>query len=218
MADGSSFPQIPSTVWWGVRALLNKTPRMALSDDILGVELRVQPAAAKQYVAELKRVGILNEDNKATDLAHKWRMSDTYHEAVKIILAQSYGESLQTIAPMSTDRAKAIDWFQRQGLGEGAARNKAATYFLIASPEPGETTGKSPTQSTARPRPTKQIRPSHATRGSGDEERKEAMSSEGTIFPVNLNLQIHISADASVEQIDAIFGSMRKHLGNVRLS
>lgn len=66
MAEKASYPQIPSTVWWGVRRLLQRSPNAVIDERTLGVDLEVQEAAARQYLAELKRVGILNDDNKAT--------------------------------------------------------------------------------------------------------------------------------------------------------
>lgn len=217
MAENNSYPQIPTTVWWGVRSLLNKTPRATIGDDLLGVELSVQPAAARQYVTELKRVGLLSEDNKATELAHKWRMADGYADAVKEILDNCYGESLQTVAPTVSDRAKAVDWFQRQGLGEGSARNKASTYFLIASAEPGESPSRAAGASAPKParQSAKEAKPAPRKAEPAVEKGSDGAFSA---FPVNLNLQIHISADATTDQIDAIFSSMRKHLGNARLS
>lgn len=220
MADIPSFPQIPATVWWGVRSILNKTPRIAISEDLLGIELSVQPAAARQYVSELKRVGLLTEDNRGSDLAHRWRMDETYQEAVTEILEASYGEELLAVAPNPVDRAKAIAWFQRQGLGEGSARNKAATYVLIASALPGEAAPRSGSAGAQKPKTTraKEVkapdRPVTPQKLSDDGVGHKG----GTLFPVNLNLQIHISADASADQIDAIFASMRKHLGNAQLS
>lgn len=225
MADIPSYPQIPATVWWGVRSILNKTPRIAISEDLLGIELSVQPAAARQYVTELKRVGLLTEENRASDLAHKWRMDETYQDAVAEILEASYGEELLAVAPSPIDRTRAIAWFQRQGLGEGSARNKAATYVLIASALPGEAAPRSGNAVAQKPKAVKfkeakapaNTAPANNVHvekaGEGGVEQQG-----GSIFPVNLNLQIHISADASVDQIDAIFGSMRKHLGNARLS
>ncbi|WEK03804.1 MAG: DUF5343 domain-containing protein [Candidatus Devosia phytovorans] len=221
MADISSFPQVPTTVWWGVRNLLNKTPRATVSDDLLGVELGVQQAAARQYVSELKRIGILSEDNKATDLAHKWRMQDSYSEAVSEILDRCYGDSLRTVAPDPSERAKAVDWFQRQGLGEGSARNKAASYFLIASPEPGEAPARPASSTQAKPRkavPASKVSTENLSLKSESQVDQKNHSQFQGAFPVNLNLQIHISADASTDQIEAIFSSMRKHLGNARLS
>ena len=223
MADIPSYPQIPTTVWWGVRSLLNKTPRVAISEDLLGIELNVQPAAARQYVTELKRVGLLSDENRATDLAHKWRMDETYREAVGDILQACYGEELLAVAPdPADDRVKAVAWFQRQGLGEGSARNKAATYVLIASALPGEaaprSAGTSAPKAKAKPKAQKSEAKVDGSSVSGGKEPEREVQAFGSIFPVNLNLQIHISADASPDQIDAIFGSMRKHLGNARLS
>ncbi len=64
MAEKISYPQIPSTVWWGVRSILQRTPGATIDERLLGVQLGVQEAASRQYIAELKRVGILNDDNK----------------------------------------------------------------------------------------------------------------------------------------------------------
>jgi hypothetical protein len=139
MAEKASYPQIPSTVWWGVRKLLQRSPNAVVNERTLGVDLQVQEAAARQYLAELKRVGILNEDNKATPLAGRWRHDDTYAEAVQEILATAYPEDLVQLAPPgSVDRHKVISWFTREGLGVGTAGNKAATYIMISSVTPNE--------------------------------------------------------------------------------
>ncbi|MGB3024712.1 hypothetical protein [Paradevosia shaoguanensis] len=221
MAESTSYPQIPSTVWWGARAVLNKTPRISLDETALGVELGVQTAAARQYVTELKRVGLLDENYKATDLAHRWRMPDTYSDAVSEIIERAYGDGLLTIAPTVDDRSKAIDWFQRQGLGEGSARNKAATYFLIASSVPADAPAK-PAVSTGQQRTKRaaKVAKPETTSDAGDTIHRKSAAGMQVIgsFPINLNLQIHISADASVDQIEAIFSSMQKYLGNARVS
>lgn len=81
MADKLSYPQIPATVWWGVRNIFQRTPNATISEKTLGVELSVQEVAARQYITKLRRVGILNEDSKATPLAQKWRHDDTYGAA-----------------------------------------------------------------------------------------------------------------------------------------
>ena len=54
----------------------------------------MQEAAARQYIAELKRVGVLNDENKATPLAQKWRHDETYGEAVDEVLRGAYPPSL----------------------------------------------------------------------------------------------------------------------------
>ena len=222
MADKNRFPQIPSTVWWGVRNILQRSPNVTIDERLLGVELNVQPAAAKQYVAELRSVGILNEENKATPLAARWRLDDTYQEAVGEIIAAAYPQGLRDVSsPQDGDRKKAKSWFMQEGLGEGAAGNKAATYFLIGSEQPGD----APTRSTGQVRgegtrkaPAKQP----AGKGSSERPVKEEVRQEAvhkvvpqmknSVMPLNVNVQIHISAEAGTEQIDAIFAAMRRYL------
>ena len=74
MADkAAGFPQIPARVWWGVRDLLNRSPKMKFDDGSLAATLDVQPAAARQYLTELKRIGLLDEKGAATELGERWR-------------------------------------------------------------------------------------------------------------------------------------------------
>ena len=209
-----SFPQIPATVWWGIRALLQKTPSARFDDSMLAASLGVQVAAARQYLAELKRVGLLDEEGKATDLASKWRLEDRYEEAVRELVSGAYPDSLVTIAPPGdADRKVVKSWFLSQGLGEGSAGNKTATYLLISALEPGEnssTPAAAQKKSVAKEKDEKPKFSNNAgrkSRDTGDEKQKKFDS-----FPLNVNVQIHISADASPEQIDSIFQSMRKHL------
>ena len=99
MADKVRFTQIPSTVWWGVRSLIQRTPNVVIDERLLGISLGVQEAAARAYVSELRSVGILSEDNKPTSLAQKWRLDETYAEAVEKIIQATYPEGLVHVAP-----------------------------------------------------------------------------------------------------------------------
>src|SRR5262249_8994470 len=122
MADKQSYPQIPTAVWWGVRSFLQRSPGATIDERTLSVEFNVQEAAARQYVSKLKRVGILNDEAKATPLAQKWRHDDTYGDAVDELLKLAYPPGLIQIAPRgSADRQKIISWFMREGLGSGTA-------------------------------------------------------------------------------------------------
>src|SRR5689334_5681375 len=131
MADKTRYPQIPSTVWWGVRSLLQRTPNATVDEHFLSIQLKVQEAAARQYIAELKAAGILNDEGKATPLAQRWRLDETYADAVKELVASTYPEGLLQVAPPGdADRSRIVNWFMLEGLGKGAAGNKAATYLL----------------------------------------------------------------------------------------
>ena len=104
----------------------------------------------------------------------------------------------------------------RDGLGSGTAGNKAATYLLISSNLPGE----SPSRGNAVPQRTGTGEGQQpAKRGAQKGGRslagvKEDMtpSHQSGPMPLNINVQIYISADATGEQIEFIFAAMRRYL------
>lgn len=216
MADKNSFPQIPSTVWWGVRNILQRAPSTTIDERLLSVQLAVQDAASRQYILELKRAKILSEDNKATALAQKWRLDETYVEAVDEIIAAIYPEGLLDVAPPGeADRQKVVSWFLHEGLGQGAAGNKAATYLLLSSREPNEAPGRA--VATKKPDTGKQPRGTSVSKPktiSAASQRAASPSprSYSESYPLNINVQIHISADAGTDQIESIFAAMRRYL------
>jgi hypothetical protein len=230
MADKTRYPQIPSTVWWGVRSILQRTPNATVDERLLGVQLEVQEAAARQYIAELKAANVITDEGKATPLAQKWRLDDTYTDAVKDLVASIYPEGLRHIAPLGdADRSKIVNWFMLEGLGKGAAGNKAATYLLVSSPTPNESPTRGATQAskeggdarTRRQRATSKTRavssaqlPAERTTVMGGSKgvHSDRHPPASEKFPLYVNVQIHISADAGSEQIESIFSAMRKYL------
>jgi hypothetical protein len=223
MADKQKFPQIPSTVWWGVRSILQKSPKATIDERMLGVQLGVQEAAAKQYLSELKNVGILNEDLRATDVAAKWRLNDSYGEAVEELVNRNYPEGLVHLAhPSEGDRQKIISWFEREGLGRGSAGNKAATYLLIGSALPNDPPNKGNGGQVKPKAGAKKVAPSPSVAVRKTTEAKNPVGRKGqgtpreesNLMPLNVNVQIHISADAGVDQINAIFAAMKRYLAD----
>lgn len=226
MADKNRYPQIPSTVWWGVRSIINRTPNATIDERLLGVQLGVQEVAAKAYISELRHVGIVTDEGKATPLAQRWRLDESYAEAVNDLIRSAYPEGLIHVAPPGdADRQKVVSWFQREGLGQGSARNKAATYLLLSSQTPNEAPKTTPkaaqTDDSARIRPMRRQASGGRTTSALDDQAKRegsgvsrsAPESRGLeAFPLNVNIQIHISADAGTEQIESIFQAMRRYL------
>lgn len=231
MADKVRYPQIPSTVWWGVRSIMQRTPNATIDERLLGVTLGVQEAAARAYIVELRSVGILSDENKATPLAQKWRLEDSYAEAVDQIIQSTYPEGLVHVAPPGeAERQKVVSWFLREGLGQGAAGNKAATYLMISSPTPNEAPRAVAKAAQGESSPRGRAAPTKAQRTTTTVEREVGRAppkggGEGgghggsggqkagsETFPLNVNVQIHISADAGTEQIESIFQAMRRYL------
>jgi hypothetical protein len=223
MAEASTYPQIPKSAYWALRRFLNKRPNVTLAGDLVAAEISVQPTAAKQYVIELQRLGILDGEAKLTKLGHEWRLDDTYRTATNSIIEACYPESLFALAhPGEAEKAKVMGWFAAQGLGTGSAGNKAATYLLLANDnsmgEGDASTSKKGSTSSGREgaakraaRIAKQVpelgRAVAEQQGTFGEQQNNQAS-----IPLNINLQIHISADASPEQINLVFESMKRHL------
>lgn len=222
MADKNRYPQIPSTVWWGLRSILQRTPTAKIDERFLGVQLGVQETAARAYINELRSVGLIDEEGRATNLAQEWRLDDTYQNAVGELVASNYPEGLIHVAPPGeADRQKVVSWFQREGLGSGAAGNKAATYLMISSPTPNDAAkvpAKAGTDGAKAPKVPREVAraerapklaaktlPTKAATGKQQRQGVDAM-------PLNINIQIHISADAGSEQIESIFQAMRRYL------
>lgn len=214
MAESKGYPQIPGRVWWGVRDMINRSPNMKFDENNLAVTLGVQPVAARQYLKELSRVGILDEDGAATDLGKVWRLDDRYEEAIETILRAAYPEGLISIAPIGgADRPTVERWFQNDGLGTGTAKNKAGTYLMIANDRPGEVKVRT---ASATKQPNADKKPARINEPKVERQtEKQRTTKQATGLPaLNVNVQIHISADASSEQIETIFSSMRKYLND----
>lgn len=208
-----NYPQLPKGVWQGVWALLRKTPSRKMDEKALAAELGVQATAAKAYARELMKIGILDEEFRPTDLANRWRQNGKDSALIEEILEKSYPQDLRDLAPVGDiDRDKVIRWFISDGLGEGSAKNKAATYIMLTEGIDEESVSSpaksSPKQSKARGEKNRDIDPVKIK--AKPDQRKP---SDGGDFKPELavNIQIHISADASSDQIDAIFSSMAKY-------
>lgn len=224
MASTQSFPQVPNTVWRGVWGLLKRSPNRKLDEATLAIELNVQNTAARQYIVELNRLGILELDGAPTNLANKWRQDGDDPSIIQEILGIAYPDDLLQLAPPDKiDRAKITKWFGNQNLGEGAAKNKAATYIRVATGMslPDAATDRAPRSSGGTSKKTTKKTDSKSTTGqsakplvSGEGQRGDpgvGNGSERRQPNLNVNVQIHISADASTEQIDAIFVAMRRY-------
>lgn len=217
MADKTSFPQIPRPVWYGVRSMFSRSLSRRLDENALAAALDVQPSAAKQYLLELRRVGLINEEGAPTELAAKWRSEDGFDEAIQDILKIAYPENLVALAPAKgADRAVVERWFKNHGLGEGTAKNKAATYLMIANgtPTPDQVVQSSPAggRTPRVSQPASKPANSPRTRSQEGNGNKGTKADQTASIPLNVNVQIHISADATSDQIETIFSAMRKYL------
>jgi hypothetical protein len=168
-------------------------------------------------------VGLIDDDGALTDRGNKWRLDPTYGEACQEILDEIYPEELMLLAndDGSPDAQKVRTWFDHKGFGESNAGQMAATYTMIASKEVPEAPASEP-KGGAKKSSSKSAQAKTAKAPSTPEQKNEAAGPSTTSAPpatplaggpnVHLDIQVHIPADASLEQIEAIFASMAKHL------
>ena len=178
----------------------------------------------------LETLGIIDHEGKPTGRAKLWRDDQHYSDVCKAIVKEIYPEELISAVPdPALEKDKAKSWFAKQtGVGDAAASRMVALYSVLveadASKQPDlerkSAAKKSPPKATPAAAKTGKRAESAAVaskpKSSPLEGRPGSGNLTGRAIPespeVNINLQIHISADASPDQIDQIFASMSKHL------
>ncbi len=172
----------------------------------------------------LRVTGIIDKDSKPTELAIRWRDDAQYPSVCNEIRQVVYPQELLDLAPDPSVSRQAIQtWFANHtGVGESGARKMAAFYgvLLDADPTKQAETSATPAASLRTPARAQKASPSVKRQPAGsspsgasttDSETQEG-DKRKSLPDFNINVQIHIAADAKPEQIDQIFASMAKHL------
>lgn len=212
--SASSFPVLSGANWWTLRTRFKTAyPKSSITEEYLASVLGMQIQSVKNncILTNLRTLGLLDEENKCTDLANKWRLDDSYAEACHEICEHVYPSELIDIG---TDRSAISTWFMnKSGAGESLASKLTTLYLTLAIPEIKESVQKGKTMPKVQDKQEKGAKSRVKSTKSKEEHIKRTMElPEASVPSMNINLQIHISAEASLEQIDQIFSSMGKHL------
>ena len=102
-----------------------------------------------------KAVGPIDEDNKPTNRAMRWRDDAQYPSVRQEIREEVYPEELLgAFLDSPIDRQALERWFANNtGVGLGAARQRASFYMLLVEADPAKQEGTSTSQTG--PKPTK---------------------------------------------------------------
>lgn len=210
------YPIIPTRTWWDLRRAFSRSLPGEVSPRYLATVLGIQERAAANVMPNLRRVGLIDDGGAPTERAVLWRDDAHYAEICQTIISEVYPKQLTDAAPApDPDRDRVASWFGRDTrTGSAASTQMARLYLLLAK---GDVAGASgPEEAGVAPK----------TSRSDSVPKAKARTSEGpdkatgvrprspqSIEPVvQINLQVQIDASASVEQIDAIFDSMARHL------
>jgi len=171
-----------------------------------------EASARNNILPYLKQVKIIDDDGKPNDRAKKWRDDTQFKTVCAEIITEIYPQELQDVCPDTlADRDSVERWFSNDtGDGKVAVNKMVAFYTILIEADPPNTSepkkkslsAKTPVRKSSQ-KPTVTPKPENANKS---DDRKNNIPS------MNINLQIHISSDASPDQIDKIFESMAKHI------
>jgi hypothetical protein len=221
-----SYPYMTAGQWHGIRDRLRKSVPKVVDVDWVMAALGTSEKGARNVLPQLRAVGLIGADGKPVeDLVHDLRDDNSYGAACRRILERLYPPALLDTWPDSDeDPDKVAAWFMRNaGTGTATAKMQARLYLLLLSgevPSQGEVAKKPAIKRAASTAPAK--KPTKKS-GAGSDHKDGQSSSPGnspdprpsanSLGPaLHIDMQIHISADASDTQIDTIFKSMAKHL------
>lgn len=233
MAENTSktaFPVIPVKHWWALRERFKKTIPAVVNESYLASVLDMTEISARSnIIPSLRYTGIIDDEGKPTERAVKWRDDIHYAEVCEEIRKEVYPSELLDIAPdPEHDRESAQRWLANTTrAGEKAVNRILAVYLLLVEADVSKSTGaikpgqqkskairkmepstkELPIPAVMKP-PVAKVDTDIPQSGQASQHRVRTNLSSA----LNLNIQIHISSEASPEQIDQIFASMAKHL------
>lgn len=213
----STFPMLPAIHWWSLRNKFQKGIPKTLSDTSLSTVLKTKPDSVRVNVLPyLKAIGLIDEKGNVLEKASEWVDDSRYGDVCAGIVAAIYPKDLTESIPNPAKERKAVEaWFsERTKAGTSAVKRMASFYTLLAEAD----------LSKKRERPAGPAKKAGGAaraesavregKGKGKPEREKgpAPARASELMPVNMNIQIHIPADASPEQIQEIFRNIGKYL------
>jgi hypothetical protein len=207
---------MPLQHWWSLRKKFHHSIPTKVTADYVASTLDMKASSARANVLPpLKTVGLIKEDGTPTPLAKRWRDDQEYPAVCDEIKKAVYPTELLEAAPEpAKDSEPARRWFAgRTGHGEAAVKRMVAFYRVLSERDPSaaqqnETAKARPPSATKRGK-VPRVKPPSVQRKVDDHHQPHTQM-HGP--PLHINVQIHISSDASPDQIDQVFSSMAKHL------
>jgi len=215
-----SYPRLSAKSWWALREKFNiKIPTLVDSAYLATALSMGKQSARNNILPFLKTIGLIDSDGKPKELTKRWRDNTEYAKVCKEMLENVYPKSLLEAAPdPSKNRDDVKRWFKTEtGLGDSAA-NKMTAFFTLL--QEADVEGKKRIQETAKkPAETKAVKKKPKEKSLVEKQvnrETEEAKGEGQVvnqFPeIHINVQVHVSADSTPEQVDHLFASIVKHL------
>jgi len=217
-----TFQMLPVAHWWTLRERFKQSMPGIVTDNYLATALNMQPGSAQVNVLPyLKDIGLIDNNGKTQKLAKAWRDDNQYADVCMKMREKLYPAELRDSVPNPSEDRNAVErWFANHtGVGSGAVKRMAAIYVVISEADISKKPDKPITRESRgikKKTMAKSVSQSNSARLTPTTPKPLAQTPPA-VFPnptpgLNINLEIHISADATPDQIDKIFESMAKHI------
>ena len=220
MAEQITYPSISEKNWWTIREKFKASLPATVSPNYIKTLLTMssESSARSNVLTPLKRLGLIDDNNKPTQLATDWRLDDKYKTACETMIQNVYPqELLDLFSDDIIDRGSVTNWFMGHGVGSGAAGKMTALFILLKD---GEVKDVKSQKTSKSKKPAVKAKSNTSSNVSNDTLKEnntiiEPIVNNGSEFGnrpnLHIDLQIHISPESTPEQIESIFASMAKH-------
>jgi hypothetical protein len=220
MADDTrnTFPRMPVKHWWALRAKFKNSIPLTITPNYIASAFSMSEDSARANVLPfVKMVGLIDENGKVVDgRAKKWRDDEGYKEVCAAIMKEVYPQELIDLASdPSFGQTEMTRWFSNHtGAGKEAVRMMVAFFMLILRADVSASVKESasPSRPAVKEKGSVAGVKQAAAKATPKHNNLKAQDTGNYVPPVHINVQIHIAADATADQIDQIFASMAKHL------
>lgn len=216
------YPTISEKAWWTIRNKFKASIPSVVTPTYVKTLLSMASdnSASSNIITPMKRLGLIDDENKPTALANDWRIDEKYRIACETMLKTVYPAELLDLFPdKDIDKTSGRTWFMSQGVGQAAADKMVALFTLLKIGEikDNKTTKKQQKNTSPSIKSTNK----NNTKGQSEVSNQSYKSENAPVKDVagganrpnlHIDLQIHISPDSTPEQIECIFASMAKHL------
>ena len=217
------YPKIGTKAWIALRSRAASSPSTKFTPEfVVALMGMANPnSALTNTVGPMRRLGLIDEDGALTERGNKWRLDESHADACQEILDDIYPEEFGVLVDDDgrPDLGKVKAWLKQTGLGEANAQQMANTYVMVARKQPPEPPVKD--SGKAKRKAPSGTDTAEASPKAKTAEGTHAVAAHEPVAPparsdggptVHLDIQIHIPADATPDQIDQIFASMARHL------
>jgi len=96
MAEQTSYPMFSEKSWWIVRDKFKASIPASVTTNYVKTLLTLgsDASANNNVILPMKRLGLIDEENKPTALANDWRLDDKYQTVCKTIVKNIYPTEL----------------------------------------------------------------------------------------------------------------------------